>query len=144
MFADSAMTATPRAAGTPITPMRIPVVYIAGPYRAKSRAGVELNIQSARAMGMQTVRKGWSPLIPHANTGGLDEAAPDIPDDYWLAATMELMRRCDAVLLCPGYHTSAGTEAEVAEAARLGIPVYRSPRELPSAKNWTSIRLHDR
>ena len=64
-----------------VTPMRMPVVYIAGPYRAKSRAGVELNIQSARAMGLQTVRKGWSPLIPHANTGGLDAAAPEIPDD---------------------------------------------------------------
>jgi len=118
----------------------MPVVYVAGPYRASNRAGVELNIQSARLTGLHCCLKGWSPLIPHANTGGLDEIAPAIPDQFWLDATLELMRRCDAVVLCPGYSLSEGTRAEMIEAQRRGIPVYYSVEELPRAvdTNWVA------
>jgi len=111
----------------------MPVVYVAGPYRASSRAGVELNIQSARLTGLHCCLKGWSPVIPHANTGGLDEIAPGITDQFWLDATLELMRRCDAVVLCPGHLTSRGTTTEVVEAKRLGIPVYSTIEDLPRA-----------
>jgi len=114
----------------------IPVVYVAGPYRAKSRAGVELNIQSARQTGLHCCFKGWSPIIPHANTGGLDEIEPGVGDEFWLQATLELMRRCDAVVLCTGYTRSCGTVAEMIEARHLGIPVYTSLEELPTAKQW--------
>ncbi|MBL4833618.1 MAG: DUF4406 domain-containing protein [Pseudomonas sp.] len=114
----------------------MPVVYVAGPYRASNRAGVELNIQSARLTGLHCCLKGWSPLIPHANTGGLDEIAPAIPDQFWLDATLELMRRCDAVVLCPGYSLSNGTAAEVIDAQRLGMRVYWSVDEMPPADTW--------
>lgn len=114
----------------------MPVVYVAGPYRAATRAGIELNIQSARLTGLHCCHKGWSPLIPHANTGGLDAVAPAIPDEFWLGATMELMRRCDAVVLCPGYGKSVGTVAEMLEAKRLGLPIFATLDELPEARNW--------
>ncbi len=115
---------------------RIPVVYVAGPYRARTRAQVSVNIQSARAVGLLAIRNGWSAVIPHANTGDLDLHAPDITDDFWLAATLELMRRCDAVVLVPGYETSEGTQGEIAEAKRLGIPVFIGIRKLPSASEF--------
>lgn len=114
----------------------MPVVYVAGPYRATTRAGVNLNIQSARQTGLHCCHKGWSPVIPHANTGGLDVAEPSLADDFWLAATIELMRRCDAVVLCPGYTRSCGTIAEMVEAKRLGIPVFTSLDALPDAQEW--------
>ena len=106
------------------------VVYIAGPYRGRSRAEVELNIQVARKVGVMAARAGWSPLIPHANTGHLDEVAPDLSEEFWLEATLELMRRCDAVLLCPGWQVSTGTRAEIREAKALGLPVYESLDQL--------------
>ena len=84
-------------------------------------------------------RKGWSPIIPHANTGHLDLVAPDLQDSFWLEATMELMRRADAVLLCPGWENSEGTQAEVAEAARTGIPVIHSLHALPCADDWRQL-----
>ncbi|WP_158611222.1 MULTISPECIES: DUF7768 domain-containing protein [Pseudomonas] len=114
----------------------MPVVYVAGPYRAESRAGVTLNIQAARAVGLAAIRKGWSPIIPHANTGDLDVVDPDIGDRFWLAATLELMTRCDAVLLCPGWECSAGTLAEIAEAHSQGIPVFQTCSALPLADDW--------
>ena len=120
-----------------------PVVYCAGPYRnSVGRAGVELNIQVARKVGVLAALKGWCPLIPQANTAHFEEVAP-LPDEFWLGATMELMRRCDAVVLCPGWQHSLGTLAEVAEAERLGIPVYRSESELPPAEVWRTLPAND-
>lgn len=117
----------------------MPVVYVAGPYRANSRAGVNLNIEAARQVGLHCCHKGWSPIIPHANTGGLDEVEPGITDEFWLDATMELMRRCDAVVLCPGFTRSRGTIAEMAEANRNMIPVFNSLDDLPTAEQWRQM-----
>lgn len=45
-------------------------------------------------------------------------------DEQFLAGTLELMRRCDAVILVPGWSTSEGTKAEIAEAMRIGLPMF--------------------
>lgn len=108
------------------------VIYIAGPYRAATAEGVRLNIATARKVGTLAALKGWSPLIPHSNTGELDGVLP-LDDDWWLAATLELMCRCDAVLLCPGWQLSEGTLAEIATAERMGLPVYYTDADLPEA-----------
>ena len=119
-----------------MTQQKMPAAYVAGPYRGRTRAAVELNIQSARQVGLQIARKGWSPLVPHANTGHLDLADPQLGDQFWLSATMELMRRCDAVVLAPGWEHSDGTAAEIHEACRLGLPVFETVHALPCADTW--------
>lgn len=121
---------------------KMPVAYVAGSYRAASRAGVELNIQVARRVGLLAALKGWSPIIPHANTGHLDELC-SLSETFWLDATMELMRRCDAVVLCPGWQHSSGTLAEIAEAQRLGITVFYTDSELPPAEAWRTLPAND-
>lgn len=114
----------------------MPVVYVAGPYRAKTVQGIELNIQSARRVGIEAARRGWSPIIPHANTGHMDQVAPELPDEFWLEATLETMRRCDAVVLCPGWARSTGTLGEIEEAKRLGLPIYECVEALPLASDF--------
>ena len=116
--------------------MLIPVVYVAGPYRGRTPQAVELNIQTARAVGLLCCRKGWSPVIPHANTGLLDQLDPSIGDEFWLASTMELLRRADAVVLVPGWEKSSGTRDEITEAQLRGIPVYHAEHLLPDAAEF--------
>lgn len=103
------------------------VVYVAGPFRGPDTWTIERNIRRAEERGFEVAQLGAAPLIPHANTrffhGTLD-------DDFWLAATMSLLRRCDAVILCDGWARSRGTLAEVDEAQRLGIPVFVHPSDL--------------
>lgn len=118
----------------------IPVIYVAGAYRARTRQAVELNIQAARAVGLLCCQKGWSPVVPHANTGHLDALDPTIGDQFWLDATMELLRRCDALVLVPGWERSKGTRAEIAEAQVRGIPVYYSEHDLPLAPEFIESR----
>lgn len=70
------------------------------------------------------------PVIPHANTAGFEHYDPSLPDQFWLDGTLEMMRRCDCVVLCPGWEKSTGTLSEIAEAQRLSIPVFSSVEEM--------------
>jgi hypothetical protein len=97
-----------------------PLIYVAGPYRAPTAWQRERNIHRAREWGVALARAGAYPVIPHSNTAHFDGEADDA---LWLAGTLELMRRCDGVLLIEGWERSSGARAEADEAARLGIPV---------------------
>lgn len=97
------------------------VVYVAGPFRAPTAWGIAENVRAAERVGLAVARAGAMPLIPHANTGNFHGEGDD---QLWLDGTMELLRRCDAVVLVPGWQRSSGTKAEVAEAERLGLPVF--------------------
>lgn len=99
------------------------LVYIAGPYRAATPWGVEQNIRAAEDVAVRVHKAGMFAVCPHANSRHMEGVADDA---HFLAGTMEMMRRCDAVLLVPGWQRSAGSRGEVAEAERLGIPVFGS------------------
>ena len=95
------------------------LVYIAGPFRAPTYWGILNNIKAAEAVGLQVARAGHSPVIPHSNTGSFHGEGED---QFWLEATMALLRRCDAVVCTNDWMDSSGARAEVAEAKRLRIP----------------------
>jgi hypothetical protein len=99
------------------------MVYVAGPFSAPTREGVELNIRKAVAVGLDVAKIGAFPVIPHANT-----AHPDFeklqPYTFWIDGTLELMRRCDAVLMVPGWESSKGATKERLEALAMFKPVF--------------------
>lgn len=103
------------------------VVYIAGPFRARTAWGIAENIRVAERLGLEVAKLGMMPLIPHANTAHFQG---ELPDKFFLDGTMELLRRCDAVMLTPNWATSSGARDEVDEAERLGIPVFVSVADL--------------
>ncbi len=111
-----------------MTEKKIPLlVYVAGPYRAPHAFGREENIFEARRVGAMLVADGFMPVIPHANTAHFDGLASD---EFFLEGTLEMMRRCDAVLLIPSWEKSSGARAEKAEAEELGIPVVDNLQDL--------------
>lgn len=97
------------------------VFYIAGPYRADTERGVIENIRNAEAVAIEVWKAGHVALCPHLNSrlmGGICD------DEVFLSGAIELMKRCDAVVLVSGWKKSKGTNTEVKIAAALGIPVY--------------------
>lgn len=111
------------------------VVYVAGPFTAGDGWAIEQNIRRAEEVGYRVVELGASPLIPHTNTrffSGTKTA------EFWYEATLELLRRCDAMVTVEGWQDSKGTKRELAEAAERGIPVFDINREdgLASFKRW--------
>lgn len=106
------------------------IIYVAGPFSASCHDRVETNRQAARYTGcLLAAIPGVFPLIPHQLGQGL-EAIGDY--EYWIAATLEVMRRCDAVFAMPRHAESKGATAEIAEAIRLGIPVFYATADVQS------------
>ena len=107
----------------------IPLVYVAGAFSAPTPKGVVRNIERAVAVGIEIARLGACPVIPHSNT-----AHPEFNRcqsyDFWCAATLGLMRRCDAVVMVEGWERSRGATAERADALSRGMPVHHTLKEL--------------
>jgi len=97
------------------------LVYIAGKFRGPTAWDIEQNIRRAEWVGMEVARLGAAPLIPHANTRFFHGT---LTDEFWLAATLEMLDRCDAVQLVQGWPESKGTLAEIERARARGIPVF--------------------
>ena len=114
--------------------MRIHQIYIAGKYRAKTKYQIEQNIITAWQWSLRLVLecKAW-PQCPHLCGQHMEGAADD---EFFLEATLEQMRRCDAVFLMPGWELSEGARGEKAEAEKLGIPVFTDFNQL---KSWIAL-----
>lgn len=112
------------------------VIYIAGKYRGATPWEVEQNIRAAEDIAAKVWAMGHAALCPHANSRHMEGVASD---EHFLAGTLELMRRCDAVLLVPNWHRSEGARAEVAEAERQGMPVFGSEAAFIRCQNSDTI-----
>lgn len=96
------------------------LVYIAGPYRGPNSWAIEQNIRRAEDAAALVWGAGLAALCPHANSRHMDGVAAD---QVFLDGTMEMLRRCDAVLLVEGWQKSSGSRAEVSEAMMLKKPI---------------------
>lgn len=99
------------------------VVYVAGPFRAPNSWELERNIRRAEELALEVWRAGFACICPHTNTRFYQGAAPD---EVWLDGDLEILRRCDAVLLTQNWQQSSGTRAEVADATLNKIPVFNN------------------
>jgi len=113
------------------------VVYIAGPFRGRDENEVHSNILEARAVGFRVARHGGVPLIPHTMYEGFDGK---LTDEFWLDATMRLLGRCDAVVLCNCWWYSNGALAEIEAARALGLPVFCRYPGKPGPRSWEDFK----
>ena len=103
------------------------LVYIAGPFRGASAWEIEENIRRAERLALEVWKRGAACICPHANTRFFQGAAPD---QVWLDGDLEMVKRCDVVLMTPDWERSSGAREEHRLALELGIPVSYSLEEL--------------
>lgn len=106
----------------------IKVIYVAGKLTGPNNYEIMQNVRRAEEVGMEVVKAGAYPAIPHANTGMTFWGVGD--EAFWYKGTLELLRRCDAVITVPGWQDSKGAVAEVREASLLKMPIFETAREL--------------
>jgi len=97
------------------------VVYIAGSYRSETISGVFNNILKAREVALKYWKKGFAVICPHMNTALFDG---EMPDDTWLDGDIEILKRCDAIVMMKGWEKSAGATIELEEAMKLNLNVF--------------------
>lgn len=129
------------------------LLYIAGPYSQYTLEDgttflTPFNVQEAKAVAVEVVRRfglrGVYPVTPHLNTAFF-EAEPalnGVRQKYWLDSTLELMKRCDGVLLTfpTAHEVSMGTYHELIAAEKMaGFPVFYKIGELEAYLNERGI-----
>lgn len=106
------------------------VIYIAGPFRGLNSWDMEQNIRRAEELALAVWLAGAAALCPHANTRFFQNAAPD---QLWLDGDLEMLKRCDAVILTRDWRRSKGAMVERDVALRSRIPVFD---ELSDLREW--------
>jgi hypothetical protein len=108
-----------------------PRVYIAGPMNPKHGGGAieylrncNRMIEAARAL----IKAGFAPFCPAVDMfyfiGGMDDETPTAEEIK--SYSMAWLPGCDAILMMPGSENSAGANAELDAAVRLGIPHFKN------------------
>lgn len=103
------------------------LVYVAGPYRAIDNNWelVCWNVKAASDMAAFLMLNGIEVVCPHSMTHGY-ERYKFLSDADFLRNGLELLRRCDAVILLDGWEQSQGTLAEIECADEHHIPVFKT------------------
>lgn len=102
------------------------LVYISGPYTSLlpnggfNLDGVFENVMTARRWSRTYFLKGALVVCPHLNTMFLDGT---IDFERFMDTDLELIRRCDILVMIPGWENSKGASREHALAIELGKPI---------------------
>ena len=97
----------------------IPLIYIAGPFRGPTPLDVRRNVEAARDLGMAVAQAGAYPMIPHTMTADFDK---QLSDEFWLTGTLEMLKRCDAIVSTANWEQSKGAVAEINWAVDHDMP----------------------
>jgi hypothetical protein len=87
------------------------ILYIAGPFHSREEGGTERNIARASRTALECWRKGWAVICPHKNTAGFQYAS-GVKDEEWYAGYLEILSRCDAILMLNEWENSRGATME--------------------------------
>jgi hypothetical protein len=114
-----------------------PLIFLACKYTEPHTYQIARNIHWATWYAHEIALLGGAPLCP-ALIGSHFEGTQSYL--WWGDAYINLLRRCDAVFMVPGYERSNGAMKELTEALAIGLPVFFDLKELGE---WLSENSHD-
>lgn len=113
-----------------------PIAYVSGPITGPTAYHVEQNVRMAEAAYVALTRAGHTAICVHTMSRFMDGIATHAE---WMRHDLEILRRCDALVLATqDYQHSRGTLEEIEFATAQGIPVYASVAEFLHAQGMDS------
>jgi hypothetical protein len=111
------------------------LIYISGKFSDEDRIhGTEKNIVIASECALACWRKGWAVICPHKNTKDYQHVK-DLHYETWINGVIEMLRRCDAILMLPGWEDSTGATIEHDIATSKGISIFYAEDGIPQAED---------
>jgi len=99
------------------------LAYVAGPYRAQTERQLVQNIREAEGIGIALWKMGYAVICPHKNTAHFGA----LSHEDLLKGDLEMLARCDLIVLTPRWRESAGAKEERLHAIACGLPVFEWP-----------------
>jgi hypothetical protein len=96
------------------------LAFISGPYRALTNEVVLANIRAAEHTALKYWKLGYAVICPHKNTSLYDG---HLPDEVWLKGDLEILKRCDVIVMMKDWQTSVGSTEELKFALANGIDI---------------------
>ena len=120
-------------------------IYVAGPYTPvgndvhDAARVASQNTRRAIRAGIEVIRKGHVPFIPHLTHYIHLETEDPLPVEFYYEYDMVWLQSCDALLhLGP----SRGADRELEYAEKRGLKIFRSNDEIPFGPKWTSLKVN--
>jgi hypothetical protein len=99
------------------------IVYIAGPYRARTIFGVIWNIIRAYLVAVKYWQKGHVCICPHMNSALMNYFRGLNDDNIWLKGDLDILARCDKIVMSGDWLKSSGSRAELDYAIKYRLKV---------------------
>jgi hypothetical protein len=100
------------------------ITYLAGPYTGATEDETQFNIASAERIAMILWNQGETVICPHLNTRNFHLKCKNADYASFVAGYIEIMLKCDQVILLPGWQSSRGAKLEYELAKKFGITVF--------------------
>lgn len=94
------------------------LVFIAGKFAGANAWQIACNVHEAEAVALRVAELGGMPVVPHSLGRSMFGT---LPEQFWRAGYLELLGRCDGILLLPSWGSSVGAGAESNYAEQHGI-----------------------
>lgn len=115
------------------------VVYVSRSYTGDGTDVTLKNIAFAGKVARSLWDLGYAVICPYKNTAGFEQIHdPEIPYNQFLAGDIAILRRCDAIVMLPGWEGSPGARQEFLEAGVAKIPIFHWP--LIGELKWIEAR----
>jgi len=135
------------------------LTYIAAPFTADTPEGIQENIDRAAQLAAEVNDAGNGEvfaIVPHTMTAPVWQKMKHhkkANDDFWYRGDIELLKRCDAIVLGKGWELSKGCRREGSVAYFMDLPIYyadrcvniqamvdhiRQPKPVAKEESWTT------
>lgn len=118
-------------------PSQMPLVYVAGAYRANTEEGEAANIHQAALYATYAWNHGYAVISPHLNTKPCWDISPHpLGHEAYIRGDLRMLRGCDELHVLPGWENSSGTKQEIALAIKLNIKIVYITQEFMEHLNY--------
>jgi hypothetical protein len=114
-------------------------IYVAGPYTPANCSLHDAakiaheNTKLAINVGVEIIKKGHIPFIPHLTHFMHLESEKPLPKEFYYAYDIEWLKNCDALYYIG---RSPGADRELIWAEQNGLKIYRYIIEIPIGEPW--------